>query len=320
MRLIWLIPCHNHADTLAAVLEQLPRTVEGFDPPVIMVVDGGSRDGTSQIARAAGVQRVERLPRARPDAEICAEGLRRAIALDADAVVVIDPEGQYALDAIPALLAPIRIGSADLVVGDRGNQARAHASPHLRALYGGAVRLLRFLSGGAVPDPQCAFRAVSREAAIRLTTGVQHTYAEAVLRAAHLDLPMASVPVSITGTTRKRPSAARFIFRGAGALLRVLMSYQPFKMLAIPGSALCLGGALLAARFLYAYLDGRAPGMVQSLILATLLLSAGAFLVLCGVLAELLSANRALEEDLRARLMHLQRRLARTANTTDPAS
>jgi len=320
VKLFYLIPCHNHAGTVGKVIADLPREVAGFDSVACMVVDAGSTDGTVEAARRAGVDVVVRLPVPRGIVNGCIEGLHRCLALDADAVVILDPQGLYAMDAIPALVAPIVNRQADLVVGDRGRQARTPAAPVQRLLHAMLAIVLRALGGVPVADPQCAFRALSRDAAMRLSAGTQKTFAESVIRAGHMDLPMASVPVTMVGAPRSAPSTTRYLLRAGGTVLRVFLSYQPFKAFAIPGSALALGGVLIGSRFVYAYLSGLSQGMVQSMILAMLLLSAGAFLILCGVLAELLSTNRALEEDLRFRLMNLQGRLGRAARRKDAAT
>jgi len=311
VKLVYLIPCHNHAGTVGAVIAELPREVAGFDTVVSMVVDTGSTDGTADAARRAGADVVVRLPVPRGIVNGCIEGMHRSLAIDADAIVILDAEGLYSPAAIPDLVAPIVSRRADLVVGDRGVQVQPTWVKH--TLYRIAAGVVQTLGGTPVADPQCAFRALSREAAMRLSTGTQSTFAESVIRAGHLDLPMVSVPVELVRTPRSTTSAARYMLRATGTILRVFMSYQPFKAFAVPGSFICFVGVVLGARFVYAYLAGLGPGMVQSLILTMLLLSAGSFLILCGVLAELLSANRALEEDIRFRLMNIQGRLGRAA-------
>jgi glycosyltransferase involved in cell wall biosynthesis len=52
MKLIIQIPCFNEAEVLPLTLSHLPRTVEGFDHVEWLVVDDGSRDGTSEVADA----------------------------------------------------------------------------------------------------------------------------------------------------------------------------------------------------------------------------------------------------------------------------
>ena len=60
MKLIIQIPCLNEAETLPATLADLPRHIEGIDTIEWLVIDDGSRDGTSDVARAHGVRRAAR--------------------------------------------------------------------------------------------------------------------------------------------------------------------------------------------------------------------------------------------------------------------
>ena len=63
MKLVIQVPCHNEAASLPAVLAELPMAVAGFDAVESLVIDDGSRDGTADVARAAGATHVLRIAR-----------------------------------------------------------------------------------------------------------------------------------------------------------------------------------------------------------------------------------------------------------------
>jgi hypothetical protein len=84
-------------------------------------------------------------------------------------------------------------------------------------------------------------------------------------------------------------------------LARVLLVYRPFRAFAVPALASFAVGVLLGLRFLYYYVSqGGSAGHVQSLILAAVLVLVGGLLFTLGVLADLLSVNRRLLEELQA--------------------
>jgi hypothetical protein len=89
-------------------------------------------------------------------------------------------------------------------------------------------------------------------------------------------------------------------------IVRIFVIYRPVEIFAWPG-LLCVGlGLFPAARFLLFYLDGRGTGHVQSLILASILVSTGGLLLLGAMIASVTAANRILLEDLRVRLRRME--------------
>ena len=91
----------------------------------VIVVDNGSRDRTADVARAAGA-RVVAEPR-RGYGQACLTGI--AAAAGADVIVFVDGDRSDHPEQLPALLAPIRSGAADLVIGSR-RLGRAAAGSH----------------------------------------------------------------------------------------------------------------------------------------------------------------------------------------------
>ena len=90
-------------------------------------------------------------------------------------------------------------------------------------------------------------------------------------------------------------------------IIRIFMTYKPFRFFAIPGILSFGSGIIPGVRFIYLYvLYGGDAGNAQSLILAALLLGIGFFLVVVGLLAELVAVNRNLLERLDWRLQQVE--------------
>jgi len=97
-----------------------------------------------------------------------------------------------------------------------------------------------------------------------------------------------------------------YIRRQVVTLVRIFMTYRPFKFFSVPGAFSLLAGFLVGCRFLYFYATGDGGGHVQSLILGALLMGVGFLLVIIGLVADLISVNRKLLEDLDWRLKRME--------------
>ena len=121
-RLAIAIPAYNAAETLAGVFDRIPSEIVARTAHYV-VVDDGSADATAAVARRLRarfptLELVEH-PQNRGYGGAAQSGLSRALALGADLVVWLHGDGQYAPESIPALLAPLDAGRADIVQGSR---------------------------------------------------------------------------------------------------------------------------------------------------------------------------------------------------------
>src|SRR5690606_19003213 len=196
MKLIIQIPCLNETGTLAIAIEALPREVPGFDQVEYLIIDDGSTDGTSELARQLGVHHVVRHHVNRGLAAAFMTGMDTCLALGADVIVNTDADNQYEARDIPQLTAPILAGEADMVIGARPISETEHFSWIKKKLQHLGSWAVRVASKTDVADAPSGFRAISRETAMRLNVFNPYTYTlETIIQAGQSNLRVASVPI-----------------------------------------------------------------------------------------------------------------------------
>src|SRR5215207_8087023 len=119
MKLIIQIPCYNEEGTLAIALAELPRHLDGIDRVEWLIIDDGSSDRTSAVARANGVDHIVRFPANRGLAAAFTAGLTACLGHGADIIVNTDADNQYCAQDIGKLVEPILAGTAEIVIGAR---------------------------------------------------------------------------------------------------------------------------------------------------------------------------------------------------------
>jgi glycosyltransferase involved in cell wall biosynthesis len=318
MKLIIQIPCLNEAETLPATLRDIPRSIPGIDAVEILVIDDGSRDGTSEVARQHGVEHVVRFPRRRGLASAFSAGLDAALTLGADIIVNTDGDNQYAGQDIPRLIAPLLDGDADVVIGDRNVQDLDSMSPMKKRLQRLGSWVVRQVSDTQVPDTTSGFRAYTREAALRLTIVSDFSYTlESIIQAGKKRIAIAHVPIRTNPRTRKSrlfSSVWTYVKTSAATIVRIYAMYEPLKVFGLIGLTVFMAGIAITARFIYYYLGGAGQGHVQSLIVSAVLMIVGFQIALIGLVADVISGNRKLIEDLLYRVRRME--LAATADPT----
>jgi glycosyltransferase involved in cell wall biosynthesis len=310
MKLIVQIPCFNEEETLGRTIADVPRRIAGIDRVEVLVIDDGSTDATAEVARRSGADHIVRHLRNQGLARAFRTGLDACLGLGADLIVNTDADNQYAGSAIPELVRPILEGRADLVIGDRRPHSLPHFSPGKRLLQRLGSRAVRRLSGTAVPDAVSGFRALSREAALKLNIVSSFSYTiEMLIQAGHERMAVASVPVPVNPGTRASRlfrSVPQFLVQSLATMVRTYTMYKPLRVFTGLGLTFVLLGLLPVIRFLFYYLQGQGSGKIQSLVLGGVLLIFGFMSLLIGVIAELIAFNRSLLETVLEKVRRLE--------------
>lgn len=196
-----VIPAYNEESRLGATLERILAYFEGSDAAFeIIVVDDGSTDRTSEVAKATGKVRVEKLERNRGKGAAVRTGMLIA---QAPWVLFCDADLATPVEELDRLLAQAARRQADVVVG-----TRAHAEsdirvrqPVRREMMGRVFNLfVRSMMLSDFKDTQCGFKLFTREAARRIFSHARvDRFAfdvEVLLLAKKMGLKVVEVPVA----------------------------------------------------------------------------------------------------------------------------
>lgn len=308
--LVIQIPCLNETATLKIALDALPRKVEGFDEVKVLIIDDGSTDGTSELARSLGVDRIVRHPVNRGLAAAFMTGLEAALRMGADVIVNTDADNQYSAADIPLLTSPILAQRADMVIGARPIDDTEHFSYIKKKLQRIGSWAVRVASQTDVLDAPSGFRAISREAAMRMNVFGNYTYTlETIIQAGLSGLIIASVPINTNEDLRPSrlvKSIWSYVVRSLGTIARVLMIYRPLMVFSLLGALPFAVGLAAGLRFVWFYLRGEGGGHVQSVVLSGLCLTLAAIMLTIGLISDLVAANRKLSERLLRHVRHLE--------------
>jgi glycosyltransferase involved in cell wall biosynthesis len=313
VKLIIQIPCLNEAATLPATLADLPRSMPGIDVVEVLIVDDGSRDGTAEVARRCGVEHIVRFRRNKGLAAAFMAGIDASLKAGADFIINTDADNQYAAHEIPKLLEPLLNGAADIVIGDRNVGELRHMSWRKRQLQRLGSWVVRQVSNTTVPDTTSGFRAYTREAALRMTVVSEFSYTlESIIQAGKKRMAIAHVSVATNPRTRESrlfDSVFSYIKRSAATIVRIYAMYEPLKVFTYLGLSVLGVGVAISVRFLFYYFTevGFGPERhLQSLIASAVLMIVGFQVIVIALLADMISGNRKLLEDVLYRVRKLE--------------
>ncbi len=312
MKLIIQLPCLNEEKTLPITLAQIPRKIEGISEIELLVIDDGSTDKTADVARANGVNHILKLPRRKGLAEAFKAGLEKSLELGADIIVNTDADNQYKGEDIPRLIKPILEKKADMVIGSRNIDAIKHFSWIKKLLQKIGSLVVRRFSSTNIPDTTSGFRAYSREAALRLNIFSTYTYTlETIIQAGRQGMAIENITIKTNDKLRESRlirSIPGYIIKSIATILRIYLMYEPLRSF-IKISLLPLAiGIVFVIRFFYFHFTQNVGGHIQSLILAAILIISSLFIMTIGLLGDILSATRKLDEEILYRLKKEQLR------------
>lgn len=328
MKLAVILPALNEEKTIGAVLDGVPSVIPGVTAVEKIVIDDGSTDRTSQLAREHGA-RVVRHSENRGVGAAFAAGLDAALVSGADLIVNMDSDGQFNPADIPKLIQPLLEDKADFATCTRFAQRELVPRMPLVKKWGnrGMTRIISAVTGRKFTDVSCGFRAYTRDTALRLNLFGAFTYTqETFLDLARKGVRMTEVPLAVRGerefgTSRVAGSIPRYALRAGSIILLSLRDTRPLIFFGLIGLFVLLLGLAAGVFVSVHWLQTGMTSPYQSLVtLSTLLLIVGFLLIVLALVADMLGRLRKNQEEI----LYLQKKQVydspRKVETTDPLS
>lgn len=309
MKLIIQIPCYNEAETLEMALNALPKAIDGIDVIEYLIINDGSIDDTAEVARRWGVHYIVNFRNNKGLARGFMAGLDACLRNGADIIVNTDADNQYCGEDIEKLVQPILRGEAGMVVGERPIDDTEHFSLIKKKLQHLGSWVVRKASKTDIPDAPSGFRAYSRNTAMRLNVVNEYTYTlETIVQAGRNKMAITSVPVRTNPELRKSRlfnSMFSYVKKSMITIGRAFMMYRPLFFFSVIALIFGAAGGAIGIRFLFFFVQGQGGGHVQSLVLASMLIIIAVLAGVIGLLADVISANRRLLEEVQYEVRRL---------------
>lgn len=258
-----VIPCHNEAQTIRAVVEGFKKNLSEAS---IHVFDNCSSDGTADVARDAGA--IVHLVPARGKGEVVRAMFRD---VDASVFVMVDGDQTYPPERARDLIQPIIDGRADMVVGTRLQQSDASVFRPLHILGNTIVgKAINALFDARFSDVLSGYRAFSHRFVKTmpvLSRGFE-IETEITLHALEHRIPVLELPIAYGERPRGSESKLHTFrdgYRVLTTIIRLYKDYRPLRFFGFPGAALLLLGVAVGIIVTQEFLElGQVVGVARA--------------------------------------------------------
>src|SRR5579863_9006182 len=284
-----VIPCLNEARSVAICIDKATTALRdsGIQGEVV-IADGGSSDGSVEIAEKHGARVVHVAERG------YGNGLRRGIEEARGAFIIMgDADDTYDFSEVPRFVAKWREGY-ELVMGNRmRGEIKSGAMPWHHRYVGTPVMsgILNLLFGAGIGDVNCGMRGFTKDLYVRLdlrTTGMEFA-SEFVIKAAKIGARLAEIPITLWPDKRGRPPHLRS-FRDGWRHLRFMLLYAPNWLFLLPGAMLMVVGLALVFWLLPAPRRiGRVTFDIHTMLFGMMFTLMGAQIFFIGLFAKVFS-------------------------------
>ena len=287
--IIVCIPVHNEEKNIAKLIIDTKK----FSNKII-VIDDGSSDYTSKIARELGAEVIIHEKNLGKSAAL-QSGFKHAMKFSPDVVVTMDGDGQHDPSFIPYLIEPIINEEVDIVIGSRSNKTKM---PIYRKIgYDAICFMNRKAINSKVRDTQSGFRAYSVKSINAIAQETYQDYAgefEQLGTLTQKGFEIKEVPVEIKYHGLKKTSKKNFVSHGGELILAslfMIISKRPILYLAMPGTIFLLVGLFFAFYTLFLFNVDRYFSIPMSIVSGGLVIL-GSLLILSSMFIYIISKMR----------------------------
>ncbi len=247
MKIIIYLPALNEGEGIAKVISRLPRELPGIDEIETLVVDDGSTDQTTVVAKNAGAEIVSH-GKNRGVGAAFRSAIQYSLENGADILIGIDADGQFDPSEIPTLLQPLFDDKADMVIGNRFVEGRPESMPGIR-FWGNQkmTNLVNSFTGRKFHDVSCGFRAYNHEALLHLNLFSNFTYThESILSLVYQGLRVAERSIHVKYDPERKSRVAKSILNYAvqtsKTVLKMVLDYRPMRVFGTIGAIFIIIG------------------------------------------------------------------------------
>jgi glycosyltransferase involved in cell wall biosynthesis len=319
MKLVVTIPAYNEEKAIGEVIKKIKNlSSKDFDSKIdeikIVVINDGSSDNTVEVAKKAGADRIVSFKKNMKVAKVYREGLEAALEMGADVIVNIDADGQHDVKDIPKLVEPILSGKADMIIGSRFKKYNKDITLQRRIVNKIATFVTKTACGNPITDAQSGFRALSREAALRMNIMAKYTYVqESIIQAANQRLVVDEVPIIVKkrndGKSRLISNIFSYAKKAGFTIFWTFVGYHPEVFFS------CVGGSFILLGILAGFmgLSQMSSGVVANTSIVYMFASFSLFIVgiqtiILGVIGGIIKYNKITTEDILYRIKKIEKK------------
>lgn len=284
--IVCVIPAYNEEVAIGSVILETRKHCEH-----VIVVNDGSKDKTSELARLAGAEVID-LPKNLGKATALKTGLMYAGSNGFHAIVTLDGDGQHDPGQIASLATPVLRGEADLVIGSRflekGQRIPVYRKAGQKVLNG----LTNVASDLDLTDSQSGFRALSKTAVANLDFSSRGYSIESdmICHFAEKGLRLKEVPITAIYDVpnRHKKNSISHGISVMGRIINMVSKSRPLLMIGIPGFVLASLGIILGLLSIFE-ISILGWGWLFQTFLATFLFTVGFVMCICALVLNSLS-------------------------------